>query len=175
MKTNFCKVSSTPLTKIIDFGFQPLGNGFLEVKEYKNEYFYPMEIGYSEVSMMFQLLEQPAPEKMFHGEYAFYSSTSRHMQDHFGSFSDWVIASDYLSSNNPFVVELGCNDGILIKNFAAKGIRHIGVEPSKNVAAEAQKYGVRSISEFFGAARCFFGGQCHVPYPRYPRGSAGDQ
>ena len=81
-----------PLTQIIDFGIQPLGNGFLEVKEYKNEYFYHMEIGYSEVSMMFQLLEQPAPEKMFHGEYAFYSSTSRHMQDHFGSFADWVIA-----------------------------------------------------------------------------------
>jgi len=152
MTTNFCRVSSMPLTKIIDFGMQPLGNGFLEVKEYKNEYFYPMEIGYSEVSMMFQLLEQPAPEQMFHEQYAFFSSTSHLMQDHFRAFADSVIASDYLESRDPFVVELGCNDGILIKNFAARGIRHLGIEPSQNVAAEAQKHGVRTISEFFGAA-----------------------
>ena len=101
---------------------------------------------------MFQLLEQPAPEQMFHDQYAFYSSTSRLMQDHFRTFADSVIASDYLGSTDPFVVELGCNDGILIKNFAARGIRHLGIEPSQNVATEAQKHGVRTISKFFGAA-----------------------
>ena len=111
-----------------------------------------MKTGFCEQSKMFQLLEQPAPEQMFHDQYAFYSSTSRLMQDHFQKFADSVMASDYLGSRDPFVVELGCNDGILIKNFAARGIRHLGIEPSQNVATEAQKHGVRTISEFFGAA-----------------------
>ena len=84
-----------------------------------------MKTGFCEQSKMFQLLEQPAPEQMFHDQYAFYSSTSRLMQDHFQKFADSVMASDYLGSRDPFVVELGCNDGILIKNFAARGIRHL--------------------------------------------------
>jgi methylation protein EvaC len=118
MTSALCRVSGTPLTKVLNFGMQPLGNGFLEAKDFKDEYFFPMEIGYSEVSMMFQLIEQPAPEKMFHDHYAFYSSTSSFMAQHFKQFAQQVIQSGYLSKDNPFVVELGCNDGIMLKNFA---------------------------------------------------------
>jgi len=63
MKTNICRISGTPLTKVLSLGMQPLGNGFIEANQLSDEYFYPMEAGYSEESMMFQLLEQPAPEK----------------------------------------------------------------------------------------------------------------
>jgi 2-polyprenyl-3-methyl-5-hydroxy-6-metoxy-1,4-benzoquinol methylase len=149
MPINLCRVSGTPLTKILDFGMQPLGNGFLEAKNFKDEYFFPMEIGYSEVSMMFQLIEQPAPEKMFHDHYAFYSSTSNFMAQHFKQFAQQVLQSGYLAKDDPFVVELGCNDGIMLKNFAAQSIRHLGIEPSLNVAQEANKQGVRTRSEFF--------------------------
>jgi methylation protein EvaC len=131
---------------------QPLGNGFLEAGQIKDEYFFPMEIGYSEVSMMFQLIEQPAPEKMFHDHYAFYSSTSAFMGQHFKEFANQVSQSGYLSKQDPFVVELGCNDGIMLKNFAEKSIRHLGIEPSLNVAKEANKHGVRTRSEFFSEA-----------------------
>ena len=56
MRKNICRINGSPLSKVVDFGKQPLGNGFLDAKDFKNEYFFPMEIGYSEVSMMFQLL-----------------------------------------------------------------------------------------------------------------------
>ena len=149
MATNLCRVSGTPLTKILDFGVQPLGNGFLEAKDFNDEYFFPMEIGCSEVSMMFQLIEQPAPERMFHDHYAFYSSTSSFMEQHFKQFANQVMQSGYLTKEDPFVVELGCNDGIMLKNFAAQDIRHLGIEPSLNVAQEANKQGVHTRSEFF--------------------------
>ena len=177
MTINLCRVSGTPLTKILDFGMQPLGNGFLEAKDFKDEYFFPMEIGYSEVSMMFQLIEQPAPEKMFHDHYAFYSSTSSFMAQHFKQFAQQVMQSVYLTKDNPFVVELGCNDGIMLKNFAEQSIRHLGIEPSLNVAQEANKQGVRTRSEFFseelaaiivreeGQADAFLAANvmCHIP------------
>ena len=149
MITKHCRVSGTRLTKVLDFGKQPLGNGFLEAKDFMDEYFFPMEIGYSEVSMMFQLIEQPLPEKMFHDHYAFYSSTSNYMAQHFMQFAQQVIESGYLTKDNAFVVELGCNDGILLKNFASQSIRHLGIEPSLNVAQEANKQGVCTRSEFF--------------------------
>jgi methylation protein EvaC len=152
MATNLCRVSGARLTKVLDFGMQPLGNGFLEAKDFSDEYFFPMEIGHSEVSMMFQLIEQPAPEKMFHDHYAFYSSTSSFMEQHFKQFANQVVQSGYLAKEDPFVVELGCNDGIMLKNFAEQNIRHLGIEPSLNVAQEANKQGVRTRSEFFSEA-----------------------
>lgn len=177
MATNLCRISGTSLTKVLDFGMQPLGNGFLEAKDFKDEYFFPMEIGYSEISMMLQLIEQPEPEKMFHDHYAFYSSTSSFMAQHFKRFSNQIMQSGYLTLDDPFVVEMGCNDGIMLKNFAEQGIRHLGIEPSLNVAQEANKRGVRTRSEFFseelaetivredGQADAFLAANvmCHIP------------
>ena len=172
-----CRVSNTPLIKVLNFGMQPLGNGFIDAEDKQSEYFFPMEIGYSEKSMMFQLIEQPSPEKMFHDHYAFYSSTSSFMEQHFKQFAHQIIQSGYLIKDDPFVVELGCNDGIMLKNFAEQDIRHLGIEPSLNVAQEANKHGVRTRSEFFseelaeiivreeGQADAFLAANvmCHIP------------
>src|SRR5687767_12617891 len=136
-----------------------------------------MEVGFSEKSMMFQLIEQPDPGKMFHDHYAFYSSTSSFMAEHFKRFADQVLEPGYLAREDPFVIELGCNDGIMLKNFAGRGIRHLGIEPSLNVAREASKHGVRTRSEFFseelaevivreaGQADAFLAANvmCHIP------------
>jgi SAM-dependent methyltransferase len=152
MTEKTCRISGAALTEVLDFGRQPLGNGFLKTKDFDREYFFRMAVGYSEVSMMLQLLEQPSPEKMFHEHYAFYSSTSSYMGRHFEQFARQVIDSPFLSNADPFVVELGCNDGIMLKNFASRNIRHLGIEPSLNVAGEANKQGVRTLSEFFSEA-----------------------
>ena len=37
----------------------------------------------------------------------------------------------------------------MLKNFALNGIKHLGIEPSLNVAKEANKNGVNTINEFF--------------------------
>lgn len=177
MNPPLCRISGQPLIKALDFGLQPLGNGFLLPEQFASEYFYPMEVGFSESSMMFQLIEQPAPEQMFHEQYAFYSSTSRFMEQHFGEFAQQVMQSGYLSKTDPFVVELGCNDGIMLKNFAKAGMRHLGIEPSRNVAEVANAQGVRTLSEFFaegvaeqivgmdGQADAFIAANvmCHIP------------
>jgi len=177
MNQPICRISGQPLTKVLDFGQQPLGNGFLPPEHFISEYFYPMEMGFSEKSMMLQLIEQPAPEKMFHEHYAFYSSTSRFMERHFGEFSHQVMQSKYLAKADPFVVELGCNDGIMLKHFAQASIRHLGIEPSRNVAEVANVNGVRTLSEFFnenvaeqivreeGQADAFLAANvmCHIP------------
>lgn len=147
-----CRISGGPLQSFTDFGRQPLGNGFLSAADFDAEYFYPMVAGFSPDSLMYQLVEQPEPEKMFHEEYAFFSSTSRFMATHFAKFAEQVIQSEYLSEVDPFVVELGCNDGIMLQNFVRAGIRQLGIEPSRNVAQVANTKGVRTLSEFFSPA-----------------------
>jgi methylation protein EvaC len=66
----------------------------------------------------------------------------------------------------------------MLRNFAAADIRHLGIEPSANVAEAARLKGVRTISEFFdeelatrilatdGPADVVAGANvmCHIPY-----------
>jgi len=72
------------------------------------------------------------------------------MQEHFGAMARQVIGA--LPPGDPFVVEIGSNDGTLLRHFADAGISHLGVEPSKSVATAAVATGVDTIGEFFDAA-----------------------
>jgi methylation protein EvaC len=129
----------------------PIANGFLTEDEFSNEYFFTLKVGVCDSCHMVQLVSQPEREMMFHQDYAFFSSTSERQKQHFARFADKLI-SDYCQSNDPFIVEIGSNDGIMLRNLSTKNIRHLGIEPSSNVAEVAIENGVNTISEFFDAA-----------------------
>jgi SAM-dependent methyltransferase len=146
-----CRVSDSKLDTILDFGLQPLGNGFLNSDQIKDEFLYQMQIGFNSESKMVQLLNQPSPTQMFHDNYAFFSGTSSTMLSHFRTLSESILSSGYLSDQSQFIIELGCNDGIFLKNFSDLGYKHLGIEPSKNVAQESKKKGINVLEEFFSS------------------------
>ena len=147
-----CLISGKQVDEFISFGKMPIANGFLDPDEFEKEYFFELKVGFCQTSKMVQLTELVEPQKMFHDNYAFYSSTSRFMERHFAEFADYVTKTYLKDSKSPFVAEVGSNDGIMLKNFAAKGIKHLGIEPSGNVAEVARKKGIHTISEFFNDA-----------------------
>ncbi|PKL49860.1 MAG: SAM-dependent methyltransferase [Planctomycetes bacterium HGW-Planctomycetes-1] len=143
-----CRICKSPIEPFISFGQMPIANGFLTREQFADEYFFELQAAFCANCTMVQLIDQPEPQKMFHENYAFFSSTSKRMAVHFEEFANHV-KKDYLTSSNPFVVELGCNDGIMLQHFANSGIKHLGIEPSVNVARVANEKGVQTISEFF--------------------------
>lgn len=149
MKSDKCRICGAPMSQFMSFGRMPIANGFLKAEEIADEYFFELAPAFCEICKMFQIVEQPAPEKMFHAQYAFYSSTSRYMQTHFSQFATSVIDGPLASRAAPFVIELGSNDGIMLQNFKRRGMRHLGVEPSVNVADAARAKGINTISAFF--------------------------
>lgn len=172
-----CLISGAPTEDFISFGKMPIANGFLTKEQIADEYFFELKVGYCAESKMAQLTELVDREKMFHENYAFFSSTSQRMAQHFKGFAEYVRRS-YLSEADPFVVEIGSNDGIMLQNFAGWGVRHLGIEPSANVAKVALDKGIKTISEFFdeqlakriiaehGQADAFMAANvmCHIPY-----------
>jgi len=134
----------------MSFGRMPIANGFLLPEQYDDEYFFELKPAFCEKCYAFQIEEQPDPEMMFHDHYAFFSRTSAFMQRHFKAYADWVY-DNHLKGDDLFVVEMGSNDGIMLENFARRGVRHLGVEPSANVAEEARKHGVETLVRFFGS------------------------
>ena len=172
-----CLICSSPITPFISFGQMPIANGFLNPEEFENEYFFDLSVGFCEKCKMVQLMEQPDREMMFNEEYAFFSSTSQKMAAHFKQFAESVM-TEKLVRENPFIVELGSNDGIMLRNFKDAGIRHLGIEPSSNVARVAIENGINTITEFFdenlasrvrdeyGQADAIIAANvmCHIPY-----------
>jgi methylation protein EvaC len=170
-----CLICHNSIKPFMSFGKMPLANGFLSTAQFKDEYFFELKVAFCPNCTMFQLAEQPKPEKMFHENYPFFSSTSSRMAVHFKEFAEHV-KEDFLTSSDPFVVEIGCNDGIMLQHFADSGIRHLGIEPSINVAKVANDRGVKTISKFFnenlandivkefGQADAFLGANvmCHI-------------
>jgi methylation protein EvaC len=147
-----CRVCDSNIEPFMSFGKMPIANGFLTADQIASEYFFELAPAFCSHCGMFQLMDQPAAEKMFHENYAFFSSTSRHMQAHFKAFAELVISRICSKRDDPFVVELGSNDGIMLRNFKEAGYRHLGVEPSENVADVARAQGIQTLSEFFSLA-----------------------
>lgn len=143
-----CRICGANIEPFMSFGRMPIANGFLTPDQFANEYFFELAPALCSACGMVQIVEQPDPERMFHENYAFFSSTSRYMQRHFAGFAD-SVQKRFLDDTDPFVVELGSNDGIMLRNFAEKNIRHLGVEPSGNVAQIARENRVNTISAFF--------------------------
>lgn len=172
-----CLICNKPIEPFISFGRMPIANGFLTPEQFKDEYFFELKAAFCHACGMVQLTEQPDKEKMFNENYAFFSGTSMRMAVHFKEFAEHVL-DDYVKSKDPFIVEIGSNDGIMLQNFSTKNIRHLGVEPSLNVAKVAQGKGINTICEFFdeamakkivaghGRADAFLGANvmCHIPY-----------
>ena len=142
-----CKVSKKKIAPFMSFGKMPIANGFIEEKNFNNEYFYNMEVGFSEELSLFQLNDHPKPEAMFNSSYPFFSGSSEYMKNHFKNYADF-IKKNFLKSNSK-IIEVGSNDGTLLKNFLNDGNQVVGFEPSKNVAQKAISENVPTINKFF--------------------------
>jgi methylation protein EvaC len=173
-----CWVCENRIESFMTFGSMPIANGFLKQDQYKDEYFFEMEVAFCNQCKMFQLVNQPKRDQMFNKNYAFFASSSILMAKHFEAFANHVL-DDYIKYNkDPFIVEIGSNDGIMLKQFAHRGIRHLGIEPSANVAQVAKNQGINTIVEFFdkslaekivreyGQVDAYIAANvmCHIPY-----------
>ena len=142
-----CKITGDKLSPFMSFGKMPSANGFLDKKDFNNEFFYEMEVGFSEKVSLLQLNEFSNPVKVHNERYPFYTSSSLNMKKHFNQFAHWV-KEKYLESGSK-LIEVGSNDGTFLENFKNTSINVIGFEPSKTIAELAKKKKIKTLSKFF--------------------------
>ena len=142
-----CKISGKKIIPFMSFGKMPMANGFIDKKDFKNEFFYNLEVGFSLENYLFQVNDHPKSPKIFNNKYPFYTSKSNYMIKHFKNYFIWT-RKNYLN-NNSKIIEIGSNDGTLLKNFKDSNFIHCGFEPSKNIANFSKKNGINVISDFF--------------------------
>ncbi len=142
-----CKISGKKIDPFMSFGKMPMANGFLEPKDFKDEFFYELEVGFSEENYLFQVNDHPKSNKIFNDKYPFYTHKSIYMVNHFKDYFNW-LSKNFINTSSK-IIEIGSNDGTFLKNFKNADIEHLGFEPSTNVAELSKKTGVNVLNQFF--------------------------
>lgn len=145
-----CRVCGGEIVEFLDLGPQPTANGFLLPEEVANEFLCRLAVGSCADCAMVQVLDEVPQEQRYHGSYRYHASGSASHRAHFAANARRFL-TDELTGADPFIVEIGCNDGVMLANIAEAGVRHLGVEPSGNVAEIARSKGVNVLSAFFDA------------------------
>lgn len=135
-----CRVCAGRLEEVFMYQPMPLVNDYCLTPDHECER-YPLTLMKCNVCGLAQLREEIAPDVLYGGEYAYIPSTSKTMRDHFAQ-----LASSYSGKT---VLDIGSNDGTLLKAFKAGGWDVLGVDPAANLAAQATAEGVQTICGLF--------------------------
>ena len=148
MAMNRCRICDGDVVEFFDFGRQPISDAFLEPGHVDDEFFFRLAIGICRFCTMVQLLEEVPRDRMFHQDYPYRSSESTFMRKHFEQVARRFLETE-LTGQDSFVVEIGSNDGVMLRTVSEAGVRHLGVDPSGGAADAAAASGIRVRTDFF--------------------------
>jgi SAM-dependent methyltransferase len=134
----------------LDLGSQPLANAFLTEEQVASgdDPRYPLHARVCAECLLVQVDEVVPPEEIF-SDYAYFSSYSDSWLEHAARYASEVSGRLGLGAGST-VVEVGSNDGYLLKDFVAAGLEVLGIEPAANVAEQAVADGIPTEVAFFG-------------------------
>ena len=142
---NDCRLCrSTSLTKALELPPTPLANEFPLVPGQPQDEF-PLWLSDCRACGHVQLPVVVDPERLFR-DYVYVSGTSPVFVDHFRRYAN---ACSVRLSPGDLVVEVGSNDGTLLRFFKEAGMRIAGVDPAEDIARAANESGVFTLPRFF--------------------------
>ncbi len=145
LRTTCRGCESDQLDQFLDLGLMPLAGGFLPNTEaIAGEKPFPLSAHVCRTCGLVQILEVVDPEILFQ-DYSFASSTVSPLVQHFENYATWL--RDRLDPR--FVVEFGCNDGILLAPLERLGIQACGVDISQNITEMARAKGLDVVTGYF--------------------------
>lgn len=176
-----CRSCSTLVTlELIDLGSAPLSNAYLTAVTLRRpERWFPLRVLICESCWLVQAEAYSRSAEIFDEDYAYFSSFSSDWLNHAKKLCDLMTERLNLTESS-FVVEIGSNDGYLLRNFVQSGIPCLGVEPTASTASAARLLGVSTLERFFDESLAYeiveshgtadlviaINVFAHVPYPR---------
>lgn len=138
----------TDLTLVLALEPTPPANAFMPAEGLgEAQAVFPLDAFFCENCAHVQLLDVVDPEVLF-GNYVYVSGTSPIFVQHFGTYAEAVLA---IAKPAPgaLVVDVGSNDGTLLRFFQQAGQRVLGIDPARDIAARATAGGIPTEVGFF--------------------------
>jgi methylation protein EvaC len=140
MKCKICDSSKT--SEVLDLGKQPLANKYpKDMRQIKNEKKFNLKILFCQYCKSAQIKKIVNRNLLFE-DYYYLSSVNKKLRKHFENFSKKL-------TKYKFIVDIGSNDGILLKPLRKLKLNAIGIDPSKNVGKIANDQGLKTYIGFF--------------------------
>lgn len=113
----------------------------------KKQEIYPLDLYLCIDCGHVQLLDVVDQSVLFR-DYLYVTSSSLGLVEHYRKYADHVTEK-FKFAGAPAMLEVGSNDGSLLKFFKAKGFKVLGVDPAQRIAQKATQDGVETLPEFF--------------------------
>lgn len=134
----------------VDLGMSPLSNAYLKAADLSEmEPFYPLHAYVCSTCFLVQLEEKSSPQEIF-SDYAYFSSFSESWLEHSRRYAQMAVERFNLDRDS-MVIEIGSNDGYLLRYFMEAGIPVLGIDPASNVARTAREKGLETLDSFFNS------------------------
>ncbi len=142
----FCR--GMELKLILDLAEQPPANAFLREEDFPKERFYPLRLVRCQNSECGAILlaDVVSPDILF-SEYLYVSSTSPVFVKHFEAYA--ASMHKRLGLVGALTLDIGSNDGILVRPLKALGARAMGIDPARDIALKATQEGCETRAGYF--------------------------
>jgi|TARA_B110000444_G_scaffold260738_1_gene309015 methylation protein EvaC len=126
----------------LNLGLQPLANNYLSNLKDKQKK-YNLKLNFNTKTKLVSISKRISSKEMFNNKYPYRSSISQTMVDSFHKLSQEIKKK----FNPKLLLEIGSNDGALIKNFNKR--KAIGVEPCSNLANITKSKGYKTYNKYW--------------------------
>jgi SAM-dependent methyltransferase len=143
-----CQICGADTIAGLDVGPQPVGDLILsEAERHQPETFYPMQLHHCLACGLTQLgyIVDPA---IVYKNFPFVSGTTQTATRHLQTLPTTLVRMLGLSGDS-FAVDIGSNDGTLLKAYVPHGVKFLGVDPSGDPVRIANEQGIRTLHAFF--------------------------
>jgi hypothetical protein len=144
-----CRIcGSTDLVRYLDIGATPLANSYLSAEDLaRPEVAVELAIQMCRGCGLSQLTRVVDPDLMFRN-YLYVSSTSDTFREHCRELAA-TVAPIAGCAPGDLALDIASNDGCLLEQFKALGMRTIGVDPALNLATEANQRGITTLQRYW--------------------------
>jgi SAM-dependent methyltransferase len=138
------------LHHVLSFGKMPLAEQLLRADEIDKPHpMYPLDLVFCTQCFLLQIADAVPRDLLYQDDYSYYSSAIPEVVDHFTLSAEEIIKRHEIGQGKR-VIEIGSNDGYMLKVLADRGIEVLGIDPSMGPASFAEAAGIPTICEFFG-------------------------
>lgn len=145
-----CRICDSEIEEpFLSLGSSPLSNSYVRKENlYSPEQYFPLNLFVCPQCRLGQLNTTVQSEAIFSPDYAYYSGYSTTWLAHCKTYADMMI-DRFGYNQDSWVMEVGSNDGSLLRYFKERGVNVLGVDPAAECADIAIKKGISTHKEFF--------------------------